>query len=397
MEIPEWFTPEFFEKTLRKEKGAEVVSVKIKDVELVETCGANFSNTLYRVTLMIDDSGEVSLVVKTPPFLKFLKDHILRESVFEKEANMYRKILPAMYDVAAEKGTSMLREPLAAGAYDSSRRHVIIMDDLTALNMTSANQRQGLDFGHCIVALRALARFHALSAVVLEQNPRILDTHLEKYFIAERRDEVTSALEAGFAEMASVVDTWCAFEHFGPRLRAIGGAVCDVMIRTRDVDRLELAVLTHGDFWAGNVMFGYGTGGKPCRARFVDFQSCRLGSPVLDMHCFFTTSPCDAVRERDMDELLKAYYDELCRVVRIVDYGQKVITLDQLRRDMRDSSLYSLLVACTFLNMVLAKPGDLHDLTEDTLGCALDRTRNNPTYRKRLQKLLLSLSDDGLL
>ncbi|XP_063225245.1 uncharacterized protein LOC134532602 [Bacillus rossius redtenbacheri] len=398
MEVPGWFTSEFFEKALRREKGAEDISVKLKDVSRTVNAGTNYSSTLYRVTLVVSGSREVSLVVKTPPSLRFLKEHVVREGVFQKEAKMYREILPSMRQVALERGSGLLSEPLAAGAYDSPRRHAVIMDDLAAQGMSTVDQRRGLDHAHCLVSLRALARFHALSAAVLEQSPGSLDDYLEGYFVPERRDEVKACLDAGFAEMASLVETWHGFEDFAPRLRVVGGAVCDVVIRSRDVGALELPVLTHGEFWAGNLMFGYrADSGKVCKARFVDFQSCRLGSPVLDLHCFLTTSPCDAVRAQGTGDLLKAYHEEMCRAMRTVGCGHRVITLDQLRRDVEDSALYSLLVACTFLNMVLAEPGDLDHLTEENLGPAVDRTRSNPAYRERVQKLLLALSDDGLL
>lgn len=55
------------------------------------------------------------------------------------------------------------------------------------------------------------------------------------------------------------------------------------------------------------------------KAKMIDFQLARFGSPVLDIMFFLYSCTDEELRVQFYDELLKTYHDNLCEIVR--DFG----------------------------------------------------------------------------
>lgn len=65
-------------------------------------------------------------------------------------------------------------------------------------------------------------------------------------------------------------------------------------------------VLNHGDFYTRNIFFKY-KGNSLVDALFVDFQNAVIGTPLIDLFYFFTTSVAVNVLASSRDELIYAY------------------------------------------------------------------------------------------
>jgi hypothetical protein len=58
----------------------------------------------------------------------------------------------------------------------------IVLEDLCAGGFTMAERRQGLDLAHCLLIIRRVARFHAASVVLHDQDPESMAIYEQSFF-----------------------------------------------------------------------------------------------------------------------------------------------------------------------------------------------------------------------
>jgi hypothetical protein len=61
-------------------------------------------------------------------------------------------------------------EPLAPKCIYACK-HFLVLEDLSAAGFRMLDRRQGLDLDHCLLVMRTLAKFHAASAVLHQEDP----------------------------------------------------------------------------------------------------------------------------------------------------------------------------------------------------------------------------------
>lgn len=89
-------------------------------------------------------------------------------------------------------------------------------------------------------------------------------------------------------------------------------------------------VLNHGDFYTRNIFFKY-KGNELVDALFVDFQNAVIGSPLIDLFYFLTTSVAVNVLATSRDELIYAYHDALSTLLENLGYQGYAPTLNELQ------------------------------------------------------------------
>lgn len=72
-----------------------------------------------------------------------------------------------------------------------------------------------------------------------------------------------------------------------------------------------MACILHGDFWTNNFMLHYDENDKPDGLRMIDFQVARLGHPLTDLLYFFYTSTTTELRNEQLIDLFRIYFDTL--------------------------------------------------------------------------------------
>jgi Ser/Thr protein kinase RdoA (MazF antagonist) len=83
---------------------------------------------------------------------------------------------------------------------------------------------------------------------------------------------------------------------------------------------------------------------EPVSVKFLDFQTCRYGSPALDINYFLYTSTTSNVRERYMNDFMRTYHRSLSRTLRQLGLNISP-NLADLRREVDFMSLYGFLAA----------------------------------------------------
>jgi hypothetical protein len=105
-------------------------------------------------------------------------------------------------------------------------------------------------------------------------------------------------------------------------------------------------VLNHGDFFTKNIFFKY-RGNDLVDALFVDFQNSVIGTPLIDLFFFLTTSVAIGVLASSRDELVYAYHVSLFKTLESFGYKGPVPTLNDLQVEMLKRSSMELYFALT--------------------------------------------------
>lgn len=292
---------------------------------------------------------------------------------------MYRTIIPSLITMHPDHPLTMF-----CRSYHTSH-DLIVLDDLASHGYRKGDQKAGLDAAHCKLVFAELGRFHAATYVLKNSDSADISSALneanrEIQFTEERR----SIYDEHFAQLAkSTLDIICK----SPETSRYAKRIEDILknkyqhLLTFLKPREPFSTLTHGELWTNNMMFSYSKD-EPVSVKFLDFQTCRYGSPALDINYFLYTSTTALVRGRHMDEFLRTYHRSLVRTLRQSGLNS-TMNLTDLRREVNSMSMYGFLAAHLNLRNMFYDP----DVRDDA----------DNLFSKRITEIVMDLGEQGLL
>lgn len=105
-------------------------------------------------------------------------------------------------------------------------------------------------------------------------------------------------------------------------------------------------VLNHGDFYTRNIFFKY-KGNELVDVLFVDFQNAVIGTPIIDLFYFLTTSVAVNVLATSRDELIYAYHDALSTLLENLGYQGYTPSLNELQVEILKRSILEMYFGLT--------------------------------------------------
>lgn len=121
------------------------------------------------------------LLCKVPPNSSVRRDFYQTSFAFQREIEMYTKILPIFDAFQTEKGLQSndrfdAYPKVYAAHYDDKIEHqVLIMDDLRSKNFQMFARRQSTNIEHATLVLTELAKYHAISFALNDQQPNLFE------------------------------------------------------------------------------------------------------------------------------------------------------------------------------------------------------------------------------
>lgn len=407
-ETPSWLNEKFIETILRRGKNDDDLCVTHIDAKNAVPKGDNYVSIIRRVATeyetKVGDNRETkrcSLIVKSLPKGEFFQKWIADIGAFVRELHIYEVTMPQINKLVEER-TGFEQEPIAPNFYKTDRPNTIILDDLRPMGYKMADRKEGLDLHHSVVAIKALAKFHASSMVLHSEDPATMDFYTESFYIEENRKMLTDFMEGVFNSLASEVETWNGFEHFGPKVKAVSASAVDRMIELVKNKDGALKVLNHGDFWTNNMLFRY-ENGIAVDVKMVDFQLGRFASPALDILYFLHTSPNQNVLEDFWNHLIGEYLESLNETLKYLG-DDRVVSLEDVNRELEEKAYFSVVTSCMFCIMVAEAEDapDFSEMTEEDLekGEGMDQMNKafaGKRFRQAFERRLPTFEKQGLI
>ncbi|XP_055854521.1 uncharacterized protein LOC129918171 [Episyrphus balteatus] len=315
--------------------------------------------------------------------------------IYNKEMEIYQKIIPKLNDLLKEIGDTdkMFPETIAVDC----NRLAIIFEDLSELRYAMCDRTKGLDIEHVKLCLRKLAKMHATSAVLNEREPGIFKGYDRGLF--NRHTNNYSPYFVGLLEACGkLVSQWDDFKEYGEKILALKPKLMEYGNQVFDPIDGHVNVLAHGDFWVNNVMFNEGLNDHPNDVILLDFQYSCWGSPAIDLHYFFNTSLREEIRLHQQDELFQYYYNVFTRTLKALRFKAKILSLQQFLLHMAEKSFYGCLLQAVQINDQTDDANFQTLMSEDERALNLKRIIfQNEEVQKNLKRLLPMFDRKGLL
>ncbi|XP_063241206.1 uncharacterized protein LOC134541595 [Bacillus rossius redtenbacheri] len=394
--LPEWLTENYLSDVLHKGNKSSLTT-KILHVTSASEQGDNYLGTVFRM-VVVCNNVQKCLIVKIMPSETEGSKPISSLGVYERERDMYYKVLPKVYNVMKEKLGQF--EYFSPYCYITTRTDAIILEDLKPLGYHMADRKKQLDMDHALLVLSTLAKLHAFSYIM---GPESIKHYHDIFFSKENRNLNGGLLASIFKSLCRTVSEWEGYEEYASSLWNFSDSVVDRFNDVVEPTEGSFCVLTHGDCWTNNFLFRYcPETGKVMDMKLIDYQLGRYASPALDLIYFFYSSLQLDVWKQQY-RLLKHYHDELTKWLTTAGSSAKAYTFQDLQADMNSKLVFALATTSTVSAIALADSGDGPDLEKlfhensETHVSQFHKAHNTDQFREKLQVFLKYFEKEGLL
>lgn len=213
---------------------------------------------------------------------------------------------------------------------DVDLNECLFFEDLSVRGFTIINRRtEDVTADHVYLVMKTLGKFHAISFALKDQQPEKfneLASMLSEIFVRREDDHLREFFnkqsEFVFKSVSGEEDA----ELLAKAKKMYERDVIDVAADCIDLKLIGSAtVITHGDAWQNNIMFRYDNGGKPIEISFLDWQTTRHASPIMDLVYFMFCCTTKKLRDVHYDDFLKVYHESLSAHMRKYEYNFLIV------------------------------------------------------------------------
>ncbi|XP_058057651.1 uncharacterized protein LOC131208781 [Anopheles bellator] len=418
-QLPSYLTESLIKRSLEHDLG-HPVRIESFSAGPATSAGDNYLSDVFWIRVLYDGgTAEKRLLAKCMPDVGDRGTVLDALDAFRKETETFQQLLPAFSQLVSDSGSAGL-EQFGAKCYYATTDPVrtIVFEDLKALGFRMCDRTTGgLDFAHCALVMRKIAKFHAASmlyAARSEANERLLRDRYSYGFynprVALEDYRVFAVFQEGLEKFVQVAAGWPELEPaIVEKLRALLPSfkrrIVDCVDPTNPATKVR--VLNHGDLWSNNMMFRYETSADSDVVRevmFVDYQLSCYGSPGLDLvYCLYNCPRHEVRQNRCFEELQQLYHRTLSEALNRGKHPGPVPTLDTIKEEFKRHEFFGLVCAISLLPIMLMERSDDVDISFDAFfdKKQVERLRdiqyNGAVYRRSVVPILQSLFARGYI
>ncbi|KAK7601504.1 hypothetical protein V9T40_008945 [Parthenolecanium corni] len=311
--------------------------VTILDYNVSPKLGAdNTSNSADVVTVQVNYEyqnvrKQRSFIFKIPfnhPHYEMFRSR----GMYETETNMYKTVLPKL--------NSFLPEPISPECYLLADQDTLVVEDLAVSGYRNGAAR--LDFQHCVILFKTVAKFQAASYKLSLEDPNLLNKISRKQFYHSNAGTVMSDKMFPLCEVIMRKEFVSA--NSIKKLEALKDKLVAKSSSDTDNQKFDLNVISHCGLKSPNVMFLYDQSGQhPISAKLIDFQTCRWSSPVCDVIGVCGMTVQFSVFENKFSQLKKIYLESFNQWLTLLECDKKYEE-DEFDADMENLVLFRIYV-----------------------------------------------------
>ncbi|XP_050458494.1 uncharacterized protein LOC126855135 isoform X2 [Cataglyphis hispanica] len=264
---------------------------------------------------------QVNFVVKSIPKNIGRRKTFRSADFFRNEILFYTQIVPKFEKFLADKGQSnLLCIPRHLLSYTDGENDFVVLEDVSPLGFGPASRQNCIDWAECIVILKTLAKFHAISFAYKDQ----------------KKEEFTK-LASVLNETYFGIHNWNWYEKFHKKLVDIAknalaiecpNSKAEKQFNSYEFGKLfqkcteccekkdaSTSVISAGDCWAPNFLVR-DIGQNQKEALMLDFQLARCSNPIIDLSFLIYSCTLKSFRDQYFNDILKTYHSELSNAIK---------------------------------------------------------------------------------
>ncbi|XP_011498456.1 PREDICTED: uncharacterized protein LOC105362671 [Ceratosolen solmsi marchali] len=315
---------------LQQKLGEQVMVLKSTTSSLLPS-GENFACSIFEVLVVLKKNTnapqeQLYLIAKMFPKEDFIKNIFDFSLFFKKEIFFYQRLLPAFQQLEIDFGTKASEifdlAPKVFGTRYSANSNVKVVDDSTLILMENLKRSgyytldkiEGLDLNHSRMAIRTLARFHALGIACKHYRPEFFETEV----LAHSKIVPYQNLKNAKNMFDVMFNKLCEDPRIAVHREALGIVLGQKMksMYFEYVANDPWLSLVHLDAWTNNILYRKDEEGNLHDIKMIDFQNYTYNSPLRDLPYFLCTSTRRDVFAGKLDELLDLYYETFIEVLK---------------------------------------------------------------------------------
>ena len=266
----------------------------------------NNSDTRYDVIVKLIPEGQIG------------QDGVVKMRLFEKEVDIYTKVIPALMEQQTQDGPKIeLPVPKCYYGKHSGGVGVLIMENLKIKGYELADIMKGMDLDETKEALKAFAALHAVGYNLKSK----LGGEFRKqfsYLYINVFESIKDFIESNLETTLNILNAIPGQESNADKVATANGKLVKLYGDAHKTE-LETGTICHGDPWLSNVMFRYETDEngkkKVIDAKLVDLQLVSYGMGTCDLGEIIGSSAQADIQKNHLNEVLGAYQDTLMRLL----------------------------------------------------------------------------------
>ncbi|KAF5270854.1 hypothetical protein FQA39_LY08299 [Lamprigera yunnana] len=332
--------------------------------------------------------------------------------VYAREVYVYEKVLYEFNRFQKEKTVLKPFESYAEyrTSFLTAPYECLIMNDMKELGYKLQDRSKPLDYNHVLLVMREYGRFHALSFALRDQKPSLfqeISENVEEIFFNEEAlfgEDLRKALDSQAERAMKALDPLLNKSAYKKFMRFKEHMVEITKKVVQGTAAGKYGVVCHGDCWINNFLFKYRNPERPdCPSDMciLDWQLCRLGSPVLDLSYFIFASTDKQFRDNHYDEMMREYHSSLSKfLTELGSDPEELYPYHVFKDDLLKFSVFGLYMSIQILYFLVSdheEIPDFHNFSsgEDAVKQLNYHSKNEEIFNSRIRGVVSDFDKFG--
>ncbi|XP_012544119.2 uncharacterized protein LOC101738118 [Bombyx mori] len=331
------------------------------------TNGGNYLASLYE----IDIKGTTQKGKKeTNIFIKKMKPGensmkiISIPEAYKFETFAYEELLKVYTELQNEAKVPADERFKAVKDFGEFDAQAIILENLAKKGYKTAHRMDVVSLEYAEMAIKQLAKFHALSFALRERKPEYYESKIKT---------IPSRLNLGnewngFVKSMQALTLNFLNDNLRKKVENILPRLFDNITDYFEGNDSAVCCLCHGDFRPNNIMMKE-IDGEISETIPIDYQLIYYGCPIIDFLYFVFTATDKEFRRAHLTHLKTLYYDTMQNFLEYFDISiESVYSKTDFDNDYKKKLDYGLIVTILYCPFMFVDENDVPDITEADLG-----------------------------